>query len=62
MKNTLRERRRGLGWTQAELAERLELSRQSVIAIEREKYDPSLALAFRIAKVFGVAIEDIFTP
>ena len=62
MKNALKERRKALGWSQQELAERLGVSRQSVIAIEREKYDPSLDLAFRIAAVFGAAIEDIFTP
>ncbi len=60
MKNRLRVLRAERGWTQADLAGRLEVSRQTVHAIEREKYDPSLSLAFRIARVFGRAIEEIF--
>jgi putative transcriptional regulator len=48
------------GWSQQDLAERLEVSRQSVNAIETGRYDPSLPLAFRIADLFGMAIEDIF--
>jgi putative transcriptional regulator len=48
------------GWSQAELAEKLEVSRQSVNAIETGKYDPSLPLAFRIARLFGMGIEEIF--
>ena len=62
MKNGLRELRAKLGWSQAELAEKLEVSRQTINAIETEKYDPSLPLAFRIAEVFNLKIEDIFTP
>ncbi len=62
MKNRLRVLRAERGWTQADLAERLEVSRQTVHAIEREKYDPSLSLAFRIARVFGRSIEEIFGP
>jgi putative transcriptional regulator len=60
MTNRLRELRAERGWSQAYLAERLEVSRQSVNAIETGKYDPSLPLAFRIARLFGLAIEAIF--
>jgi putative transcriptional regulator len=49
------------GWSQAELADRLEVSRQSVNAIETGKYDPSLPLAFRLARLFAMKIEEIFT-
>jgi len=62
MKNSLRDLRTTLGWSQADLGERLEVSRQTVNAIETGKYDPSLPLAFRIAKVFALSIESIFTP
>lgn len=62
MKNSLRELRQANGWSQAELAQRLDVSRQSVNAIETGRYDPSLPLAFAIAAVFDRAIEDIFTP
>jgi putative transcriptional regulator len=61
MKNRLRELRAERGWSQAELADRLEVSRQSVNAIETGKYDPSLPLAFRLARLFTMRIEDIFT-
>ena len=60
MTNRLRVLRAEREWSQSDLAERLEVSRQSVNAIETGKYDPSLPLAFRIADVFGMAIEDIF--
>jgi len=60
VKNRLRVLRAERGWSQADLAERLEVSRQTVNAIETGKYDPSLPLAFRIARVFGLTIEDIF--
>jgi putative transcriptional regulator len=60
MKNRLRVLRAERGWSQADLAERLDVSRQSVNAIETGKYDPSLPLAFRIARVFGLAIEQVF--
>ena len=60
MKSRLRELREKNGWSQGELAERLDVSRQTVNAIETEKYDPSLPLAFRIARVFGQRIETIF--
>ena len=60
MKNRLRVLRAERAWSQQELAERLGVSRQSVNAVETGKYDPSLPLAFRIADVFGLAIEAIF--
>jgi putative transcriptional regulator len=60
MNNRLRVMRAEKSWSQAELAERLEVSRQSVNAIETGKYDPSLPLAFRIARVFEKRIEEIF--
>lgn len=62
MKNQLRVLRAKLGWSQADLAEKLEVSRQTVNAIETEKYDPSLPLAFRIADIFHLKIEDVFFP
>ena len=62
MKNRLRELRAGLGWSQADLAAKLGVSRQTVNAIETEKYDPSLPLAFRLARVFSRPIEAIFEP
>jgi len=60
MKNRIRELRTERGWTQADLAARLEVSRNSVNAIENGKYDPSLPLAFSIADLFGLPIEKIF--
>lgn len=62
MNNHIREMRAGRGWTQADLAELLEVSRQTVNALETGRYDPSLPLAFAIAKLFGRSIEEIFTP
>ena len=62
MKNTLPQLREERGWTQAQLAERLDVSRQSVNAIETGRYEPSLSLAFAIAKLFERRIEDIFDP
>jgi len=62
VKNHLRRLREDKGWTQGELADRLEVSRQTVNAIETEKYDPSLPLAFKIAGVFKAQIEEIFVP
>jgi putative transcriptional regulator len=62
MKNRLRDLRDKHGWSQGDLAERLEVSRQTVNAIETGKYDPSLPLAFRIAKLFRMTIEAIFEP
>lgn len=60
MKNRLRELRAERHWTQGDLAERLGVSRQTVNAVEVEKYDPSLPLAFRISRVFHLPIEGIF--
>jgi putative transcriptional regulator len=60
MKNRIRVLRAERGWTQADLAQRLDVSRNSVNAIENGKYDPSLPLAFAIADVFKMKIEDIF--
>lgn len=62
MDNRLRVLRAERAWSQAELADRLAVSRQTVNAIETGKYDPSLPLAFRIAALFGLTIEAIFTP
>ena len=61
MKNRLKVLRAERDWSQADLAARLDVSRQSVNAIETGKYDPSLTLAFRIARMFDLRIEDIFT-
>lgn len=60
MKSSLKLLRAERGWSQAELAERLQVSRQTVNAIETGKYDPSLPLAFKIARLFGKLIEDVF--
>lgn len=60
MKNRLRVLRTEAGWTQAELAERLGVSRQAVNAVETEKHDPSLDLAYRISALFKRRVEDIF--
>ena len=62
MKNRLAELRDRHGWSQGELAERLGVSRQTVNALERGKYDPSLPLAFKLARLFRKPIEDIFDP
>ena len=62
MKNQVRQLRGERDWSQGELGERLRVSRQTVNAIETGKYDPSLPLAFRIARLFGKRIEDIFEP
>ncbi len=60
MKNRLKVLRAERDWTQADLAQRLEVSRQTVNAIETGKFDPSLPLAFRIAKLFELRIEEVF--
>lgn len=60
MKNRLRVLRAERNWSQADLAQRLEVSRQSVNAIETGKFDPSLPLAFRLSRLFGAPIEAIF--
>lgn len=60
MKNRLKVLRAERDWTQAQLAGELDVSRQTVIAIEKGKFDPSLPLAFKAARLFGLSIEDIF--
>lgn len=60
MKNRLKVLRAERDWTQADLAKALDVSRQTVIAIEKGKFDPSLPLAFKMSGVFGLAIEEIF--
>ncbi len=60
MKNVMRQLRTDRGWSQGDLADQLEVSRQTVNAIETERYDPSLPLAFAIARLFGKPIEKIF--
>jgi putative transcriptional regulator len=62
MKNRLRVLRAERDWSQADLADRLAVSRQTVNALENERYDPSLPLAFAIARLFELRIEDVFTP
>ena len=62
MNNGVRALREAKGWSQGDLAERLDVSRQTVNAIETGKYDPSLPLAFAIARLFGLAIEQVFDP
>ncbi|ESQ93021.1 Cro/Cl family transcriptional regulator [Asticcacaulis sp. AC460] len=62
MNNRLKVLRAERNWSQADLADRLKVSRQTVNAIETGKYDPSLPLAFQLARLFGLRIEDIFTP
>ncbi|MEV5893560.1 helix-turn-helix transcriptional regulator [Nonomuraea fuscirosea] len=60
MKNRITELRAERGWTQAELAQRISVSRQTINAIETEKFDPSLPVAFRLARVFDLGIEEVF--
>ena len=62
MNNIIRELRAEQGWSQAHLADLLEVSRQTVNALETGRYDPSLPLAFAISKLFARPIESIFTP
>lgn len=62
MKSRLKVLRAERGWSQAELAERAQVSRQTINAIEREKYEPGLSLAFRLALIFETSIEAIFQP
>ncbi len=62
MENVIRERRRALGLSQEELARRCGVSRQTVNAIENNKYDPTLALAFRLAQELGLTVDQLFTP
>ena len=60
MKNSLRELRAAKAWSQGDLADKLEVSRQTINAIETEKYDPSLPLALKIGRLFKLRVEDIF--
>ena len=60
MENRLRGIREGRGWSQGELTRRLGVSRQTINAVETDKYDPSLPLALRMAKLFGVAVPELF--
>ncbi|RAX49056.1 transcriptional regulator [Arthrobacter sp. AQ5-05] len=62
MKNSLPERRQERGWSQQRLADELGVSRQTVISIERGRFDPSLPLAFRLAGVFACRIDELFDP
>lgn len=60
MKNKLEEIRKQHGITQEELAEKLEVSRQTISSLENGRYNPSILLAFKIAKVFGLSVEEVF--
>jgi len=62
MKNRLRELRTAREWSQSDLAGKLDVSRQTINAIETEKYDPSLPLAFKVARLFKLPVEEIFEP
>ncbi|MFT3799401.1 helix-turn-helix transcriptional regulator [Microbacterium sp.] len=62
MRNDLSDRRQAQGWSQEALADRLGVSRQTVISLEKGRFDPSLPLAFKLAALFHCAIEDIFHP
>ena len=62
MKNRLKVRRAERDWTQADLADQLQVTRQTINAIEKGKYDPSLPLAFKLAALFGMPIEALFSP
>ena len=62
MTNRLKELRATKGWSQAEMADQLNVSRQTVSSLEKGRYDPSLPLAFRIAALFDTTIETVFTP
>ncbi|MDR1432360.1 MAG: helix-turn-helix transcriptional regulator [Propionibacteriaceae bacterium] len=62
MDNTVAEHRAFCGWSQEELATRVRVTRQTIISIEKGRFDPSLPLAFRLAKVFGITIEELFEP
>lgn len=62
MRNRIPDLRQQRGWSQADLARQLQVSRQTVNALERGRYDPSLPLAFAIARRFGLAVEDVFQP
>ena len=61
MENRIETFRTEKGWTQQELADRVGVSRQTIISLERGRYNPSIGLAFRLARTFGIQIEDLFT-
>jgi putative transcriptional regulator len=61
MKNSLKELRTVRGWTQADLAHEVDVSRQTINAVEKGKFDPSLPLAFRLARLFDLTIEEVFS-
>lgn len=60
MENRVKSHREGMGWSQGELARRLGVSRQTINAVETDKYDPSLPLALRMAKLFAVPVDQLF--
>ncbi len=60
MKNRLEDERLRRGWTQQELADRVDVSRQTVISLERDRYNPSILLAFKLARLLDLRIEDLF--
>lgn len=62
MDNDVRGRRSAAGWSQSDLAQRVGVTRQTIISIEKGRFDPSIGLAFKLAEIFGCAIEDIFFP
>jgi putative transcriptional regulator len=62
MKNRLKVLRAENDWTQAELADRAGVARQTIVALENNKYSPSLDLAFRFSRIFGISVEEIFLP
>ncbi len=61
MKNRLEELRTSRGWTQQEMADKVEVSRQTIISLEGGRYNPSILLAFKLARLFDTSIEDVFT-
>ncbi len=62
MKNIIKDKRRELGLSQEELAKKCKVSRQTVNAIENDKYDPTLSLAFNLAKELDITVDELFTP
>ncbi len=62
MKNIIKDKRRELGLSQEELAKKCKVSRQTVNAIENDKYDPTLSLAFNLAKELNITVDELFTP
>ncbi|RXK17772.1 helix-turn-helix transcriptional regulator [Macrococcus sp. DPC7161] len=61
MKNKIKELRKQIGMSQAELSKKMEVSRQTINAIENDKYDPTLSLAFKLAKCFNVTVDELFS-